>query len=109
MSSKKTRDVPTAHVLAVLPHPILTIDAENRITSANAASEAFFKMSEAQLERSRIEEILPFGSPVLAVIEDARQRRSVVNEYRIDVGTPRIGADRVVDVNAFRCFRAPKT
>ncbi len=38
MSSIKTKDVPAANVLAVLPHPILTIDPTGRITSANAAS-----------------------------------------------------------------------
>jgi two-component system nitrogen regulation sensor histidine kinase GlnL len=100
MNNRKNRNVPAAHVLAVLPHPILTIDADGRITSANTASEDFFQMSEAQLERARLEDILPFGSPVFAVIEDARRRRSVINEYRIDLGTPRIGMDKIVDVNA---------
>jgi two-component system nitrogen regulation sensor histidine kinase GlnL len=84
----------------VLPHPILTIDGAGRITSANAASETFFQMSQSQLERVNVADIVPFGSPVLAVIEDARRRNSVVNEYRIDVGTPRIGLERIVDVNA---------
>ena len=100
MSSRKPREVPAAHVLAVLPHPVMTIDGEGRITSANAASESFFQMSQAQLERVNIADVVPFGSPVLAVIDDARRRKSVVNEYRIDVGTPRIGLERIVDVNA---------
>lgn len=100
MTGKKTREVPAAQVLAVLPHPILTIDAQGLVIAANAASETFFQMSEAQLERSHVKDLLPFGSPVLSVIEDARRRKSVVNEYRIDVGTPRIGPDRIVDVNA---------
>lgn len=100
MSSTKKKDDPAAQVLAVLPHPILTIDPAGRITTANAASETFFQMSEAQLARMFIKDILPFGSPVLAVIEDARRRGSGINEYRIDVGTPRIGVDRIVDVNA---------
>ena len=63
MSSTKTRDDPAAQVLAVLPHPILTIDPAGRITTANAASETFFQMSEAQLARMFIKDILPFGSP----------------------------------------------
>lgn len=99
MSSKRAA-VPAADVLGALPHPILTIDAQGRIVAANAACETFFQMSEAQLARSFIKDILPFGSPVLAVIEDARRRQSVINEYRIDVGAPRIGTDRIVDVNA---------
>jgi two-component system nitrogen regulation sensor histidine kinase GlnL len=42
---------------------------------------------------------VPFGSPVLNAIEEARLRKGVVNEYRVDLGTPRIGAERIVDLN----------
>jgi two-component system nitrogen regulation sensor histidine kinase GlnL len=89
-----------AQVLGALPHPVMTVDPEGRIVDANAACEAFFHMSQSQLRRSRLEDLLPFGSPILSVAEDARQRRSTVNEYRVDISTPRIGPDRLVDVNA---------
>ena len=89
-----------AQVLGALPHPVMTVDGDGRIVDANAACEAFFHMSQTQLRRSRLVDLFPFGSPVLSVADDARQRRSIVNEYRVDVSTPRIGADRLVDVNA---------
>jgi two-component system nitrogen regulation sensor histidine kinase GlnL len=92
--------VDAAQVLGALPHPVMTVDEDGRIVDANAACEAFFHMSQTQLRRSRLVDLFPFGSPILSVAEDARQRRSIVNEYRVDVSTPRIGADRLVDVNA---------
>jgi two-component system nitrogen regulation sensor histidine kinase GlnL len=92
--------VDAAQVLGALPHPVMTVDEDGRIVDANAACEAFFHMSQTQLRRSRLVDLFPFGSPILSVAEDARRRRSIVNEYRVDVSTPRIGADRLVDVNA---------
>jgi two-component system nitrogen regulation sensor histidine kinase GlnL len=89
-----------AQVLGALPHPVMTLAPSGLIVDANAACEAFFHMSQAQLRRSRLDDLLPFGSPILSVADDARQRRSIVNEYRVDVSTPRIGPDRLVDVNA---------
>lgn len=100
MSDTPPPDMSAAHVVNLLPHPILTIDGAGRVIDANAACETFFHLSAGQLRRSSLADLLPFGSPVLSVVEDARKRRSVVNEYRIDVGTPRIGAERIVDVNA---------
>jgi two-component system nitrogen regulation sensor histidine kinase GlnL len=92
-------DVPSSQVLGVLPHPIMTLDASGRIVDANAACEAFFQIGQTQLQRSRLADLLPFGSPILNVAEEARLRRATINEYRIDVSTPRIGPDRIVDVN----------
>ena len=100
MIDTKPPAVPSAVVLNMLPHPIMTLDAQGRVIGANAACEAFFHLSAGQLLRSSLAELLPFGSPVLSVVEDARRRRCVINEYRIDVGTPRIGLERIVDVNA---------
>lgn len=100
MIDTKPPAVPSAIVLNLLPHPIMTLDAQGRVIGANAACEAFFHLSAGQLLRSSLAELLPFGSPVLSVVEDARRRRCVINEYRIDVGTPRIGLERIVDVNA---------
>ena len=89
-----------ARLLAALPNPILALDRNNRIVEANAAAEDFFEMGRAAMQRLKIDELLPFGSPVIGLIEQARERRGAVNEYRVDLGTPRIGTDRVADVHA---------
>ena len=57
-------------------------------------------MGLAALRRQRIEDLLPFSSPVLGLLEQARERRAAINEYRVDLGTPRIGVERVADVHA---------
>lgn len=105
-----TLDVPPRNVLAgvpsgrseailnVLPLPLLVIDGSNRLVDANAAAETFFEMSRSSLRRNKLADLLPFGSPVLSLVEEARRRGGSMNEYRVDIGTPRIGSERVVDV-----------
>ncbi|MFV0280094.1 MAG: two-component system sensor histidine kinase NtrB [Rhodoblastus sp.] len=89
-----------ARLLAALPNPVLALDGANRIVDANAAAEDFFEMGLSALRRQRIEDLLPFSSPVLGLLEQARQRRTAINEYRVDLGTPRIGVERVADIHA---------
>ena len=87
-------------LLDALPHPVVLVTGDNQIAEANLAAETFFKTSATVLRRSQIEQFVPFGSPLLALIEQVRQRESAVTEYRVDIGTPRIGGERVVDVYA---------
>jgi two-component system nitrogen regulation sensor histidine kinase GlnL len=86
-------------IVQVLPHPILTIGPQGQILDVNAATEAFFEISIRLLKRQNISDLLPFGSPILNLIEQVRATNTPVNEYRIDVGSPKYGADRVVDIN----------
>jgi len=92
--------VDAGELLNALPYPILTISPQGRVADANAASEGFFEMSRMMLLRRRLDEILPFGSPLLGLVDYVRTRGVTVNEYRVDLGTPRIGMERVVDVHA---------
>jgi two-component system nitrogen regulation sensor histidine kinase GlnL len=57
-------------------------------------------MSLRRMQRQTLGEFLPFGSPVMALVEDVRQRGSSVSEHRIDIGSPRLGPERIVDVFA---------
>ena len=87
-------------IVNALPLPVLAIGAEGRILAANSAAEAFFDMSVRVMQRQRLQDFVPFGSPVLTLVEEVRQRGSSVSEYRIDIGSPRIGQERIVDVFA---------
>ncbi len=87
-------------VVNALPLPVLTVGPEGRILSANSAAEAFFQMSLRVMQRQRLPDVLPFGSPVATLVEEVRRRGSSVSEYRIDIGSPRIGQERIVDVFA---------
>ncbi|HXW25223.1 MAG TPA: nitrogen regulation protein NR(II) [Xanthobacteraceae bacterium] len=86
-------------VLNALPHPVLMVSADGKIADANVAAEAFFEVSMPLLRRHALRELVPFGSPLLALIEQVRGRNAPVNEYRVDLSTPRNPGERVVDLH----------
>jgi two-component system, NtrC family, nitrogen regulation sensor histidine kinase GlnL len=86
-------------VLNALPLPVLIIDAEGKIIEANVASEDFFDASVPFLRRQQLQRLVPFGSPLLALVDQVRTRSAPVNEYRVDLGTPRNSSERIVDLH----------
>lgn len=87
-------------VIDALPNPLLLIAEDDRIGLANAAAEHFFQASSAMLLRQRLTDLVPFSSPVLHAVAQARQTGGVVNEYAVGAGTPRLGGERIVDLQA---------
>ncbi len=71
---------------------------ENRIVYANAAAEAFLSTGIALLKRVRLDDVLGFGCPLLALVDQVRRSGSTVNEYGVDVATPKQPAPKLVDV-----------
>ena len=51
------------------------------------------------LRRHALRDLVPFGSPLLALVEQVRNRGAAVNEYRVDLSTPRNPGERLVDLN----------
>ncbi len=86
--------------LNVLPMPLLVVGDEHAILYANMAAEDFFQSSVALLKRQSLDDLIPFGSPVLALVEEVNRRGASVSEYRLDLGSPRLGVERIVDVFA---------
>src|SRR6476661_5197843 len=86
-------------ILNALPNPVLLVAPDGRIVDANIAAESFFEISTQFLQRQSLKELVPFGSPLLALIDQVRASGSPVNEYKVDLGTPRIGSDRQVDMH----------
>ncbi|WP_237151505.1 two-component system sensor histidine kinase NtrB [Oryzibacter oryziterrae] len=87
-------------ILNALPHPVILLDEANKVCSANDAAQSFFQASASVLSRHPLGHFVPFGSPLLQLVDQVRERGSSVNEYRVDVGTPRIGGERIVDIYA---------
>ncbi len=90
---------PADAVLNALPLAVMVIAPDGKIKDANVAAEDFFDISVALLRRHTLRDLAPFGSPLLALIEQVRQRGGAVNEYKVDLGTPRTPSERLVDLH----------
>src|SRR6188508_1455988 len=84
--------------LNALPHPIIVVTREGNIADANVAAEQFFAASIPVLRRHMLRDLVPFGSPLLSLIEQVRERGGAVNEYKVDLSTPRNPRERLVDL-----------
>ena len=87
-----------AKVLNALAQPLLTVDPQGMVIDVNIAAESFFNMERLALLHSRLTDLLPFGSPVLALVSEALSNHVTVNGYRIDISTRRTGNRGAVDV-----------
>jgi two-component system, NtrC family, nitrogen regulation sensor histidine kinase GlnL len=94
-------------VLNALPHPILMIAPDGKVAEANVAAEVFFEVSMLLLRRYQLRDLVPFGSPLLALIEQVRNSGSAVHEYRVDLSTPRTPSERIVDLNVAPVLERP--
>ncbi|MEH6405021.1 MAG: ATP-binding protein [Sneathiella sp.] len=90
-------------ILGAVPDPIIVIDAQGFIPYANPAGEEFFSSSVNILKRTSIEKLVPFGSPLLALIDHVRKTGDRVSEYAVDLGTPKIGA-KIVNIQVSSMF-----
>ncbi len=93
-----TVNSPADAVLHALPHPVIMVSPDGKIADANVAAEQFFEASIPVLRRHMVRELVPFGSPLLALIEQVRKRGAAVNEYKVDLATPRNPGERLVDL-----------
>jgi two-component system nitrogen regulation sensor histidine kinase GlnL len=84
--------------LNALPHPIIRVARDGKIADANVAAEQFFEASIPMLRRHMLRELVPFGSPLLPLVEQVRARGAAVNEYKVDLSTPRNPGERLVDL-----------
>lgn len=87
-------------ILNSLPHPVLVVGDANAIECVNVAAETFFQAGAPILCKQQLSEIVAFGSPLLALVDQVRRDGSAVNEYGVDLGSPKIGAHRLVDIYA---------
>ncbi len=87
-------------LLGVLPHPIIVIGDENRIVYGNTAAESFLSTSSTMLTRFRLDDVVAFGCPLLALVDQVRDSGSTVNEYGVEMASPKFNTPKLVDVYA---------
>ncbi|ARQ01688.1 two-component sensor histidine kinase [Pseudorhodoplanes sinuspersici] len=85
-------------VVNALPLPVVVVASDGKIVDANVAAEAFFEVSVPVLKRHSLRELIPFGSPLLSLVDQVREHGGAVNEYRVDLSTPRNPGEHIVDL-----------
>ena len=88
--SRRTQIRPRAtrhrrRVLNALPHPVIMVAPDGTIVDANVAAEAFFEASMPLLRRHALANSCRSARPLLALVEQVRERGAAVNEYRVDL------------------------
>jgi len=94
-------------IFEALPNPLFILDASNKIVLANGACEDFFQASASLLQKHSLADLVSFGSPVLEAIDKVRGEGGVVNEYAIAIGTPRMGGERIIDLQTTSIADSP--
>ncbi|KQT60342.1 MULTISPECIES: two-component system sensor histidine kinase NtrB [unclassified Aureimonas] len=85
-------------ILNALPHPVIVIDAEGLFVFANSDAEQFFSAGFSYLAKRKLNDFIAADSPLFGLIDQVRAERSRISEYRVDVSSPRLGSDRMVDL-----------
>ncbi|KQT83473.1 nitrogen regulation protein NR(II) [Aurantimonas sp. Leaf443] len=85
-------------VLNALPHPVFVVDADGGFVFANSDAEQFFSSSQASLKKRRLQDFVPGDSPLFALIDQVRGQDGRISEYRVDISSPRLGGERMVDL-----------
>src|ERR1700722_4393150 len=91
------RSVTEFPIANALPLPILVIGPRREILYANPAAEQFFDTGAAILTQQTPADLLPFGSPMFQLVEQARRRDASAAERDVDLSTPKHG-ERIADV-----------
>jgi two-component system nitrogen regulation sensor histidine kinase GlnL len=87
-------------VLHAIPDPLIVVDREWRIVFANSAAEQFFRTSAHALANHAFDRLIPFGSPALDLVTQARRDGKVVTDHNIEIGSPRFGFHTVTLIAA---------
>jgi two-component system nitrogen regulation sensor histidine kinase GlnL len=95
--SRNPEPVSTGLIANALPMPVLLIGPEQQIVFVNPAAEQFFDTGAGILVKQKLTDLLPFDSPLIQLIGQARERNSSASERDVDLSTPRHG-ERVADV-----------
>jgi len=88
---------PVLAILTALPRAVIVVDENKKVVMANAMAEEFFQMGASILTRQLLADIVPFASPMLALVEKVQRQGWTVHEYDLDLSTPRAG-ERHADV-----------
>jgi len=84
-------------IAASLPMPIMVVGPRGHLLYVNQAAEQFFASGVGVLMRQTLADLLPFGSPLLQLVQQVRERGASIAERNVDLSTPKLG-ERLADV-----------
>lgn len=87
-------------ILDSLPEAVIIVGAGSVIEYVNSTAENIFRSSATYMRGKPLPSLMPFGSPISELVDRALQTNAPVNEYRIDISSPRTGEGKIVDVHA---------
>ncbi|MCK5424343.1 MAG: PAS domain-containing protein, partial [Emcibacter sp.] len=76
-------------ILNSLPDSIIVVDGLNQIIFVNNAAEQLFFSSSKMLINRTLEEILSFDSPLVSIVNQSRQNKTISSEYDIKLSSPK--------------------
>jgi PAS domain-containing protein len=85
-------------VLNAMASSVLVVDGALRIRFANAAAEQLLGASRSVLLRRRLDDLLPFDSPLFDLLRRVQEEGHSVSDYGVDLPFNR-GAARLVDLH----------
>lgn len=85
-------------LVEALPHPLLVIGKGLAITYVNSAAEDFFQMSAGVLCRHSLPDVVAFGCPLIALVEQVQRNGTTVNEYGVELSSFRFESTKLVDL-----------
>jgi two-component system, NtrC family, nitrogen regulation sensor histidine kinase GlnL len=91
---------PARTLLDAMPNPLLVLSADEKVVFANPPAEDFFQSSWASLCRLSLSDIVPLTSPVINSMAQLRKLGGTLNEYGVAIGSPRVGGERIVDLQS---------
>lgn len=85
-------------LVEALPHPLLVIGKGLAIDYVNTAAEDFFQMSASVLSRHSLPDVVAFGCPLIALVEQVQRNGTTVNEYGVELSSFRFESTKLVDL-----------
>ena len=83
-------------IVRALPDPVVLVDGDDVVRYVNPAAEQFFEAGAGILRDRRLDELVQFDSPLLALVAKVRDGLAAVTEYGVDMLSPHRRA-RTVD------------
>jgi len=93
-------------VLDALPHPVMKVGADGMVAFVNAIAEQFFAAGAGIIIGKPPSELVSFGSPLVALINQVQATGASVTEYGVGIGSPRMG-EKEVDIQVAPIVEEP--